>query len=271
MRDICSKLAIIAVAAFSLSGCGTIHSVFGGHSARMPDLKISAPANPETAIALATQEGRGHLDKGETGLAIEAFQRALSLGAPSAPALNGMGVAFARLGRYELAHRYFEEAAAIDPSNERYAANLARLNRSPAFAMRYPGDFAAAVMNSLASKPQQAAPALASAEQQPRRLTRASNREYKLQTAAPMQAPLIRSASASSPFRPLVRIEFSRPEAFSANTASPNAAGANPAAAAPGRATVTNPHLGRTAAVETGFRPIVRFPLKRSASSARAD
>ena len=266
MKGTYSKLVILAVAAFSLSGCGTIHSVFGGHSARMPELKMSAPANAEAAMAQATQEGRSYLDKGQTGLAIEAFQRALSLGAPSAPALNGMGVAFARLGRYELAHRYFEEAAAIEPSNERYAANLARLNRSPAFAMRYPGDFAAAVMKSSQPKPERAAPALASVDQQPRRLTRVSSGEYNLQTSAPMQAPLIRSASVGSQFKPLVRIEFSRPEAFSANPASENTA-----AAKSGRTTIVNPHLGRTAAAEAAFKPIVRFPLRRSGSTERAN
>lgn len=260
MRDIWPKLAIVAVAAFSLSGCGTIHSVFGGHSARMPELKMSAPADAEAKMAQATEEGRSHLDKGQTGLAIEAFRRALSLGAPSASALNGMGVAFARLGRYQLAHRYFEEAAALDPSNERYAANLTRLNRSPAFAMRYPGDFAAAVMKSSEPKPEPAPAAQASVEQ-PRSLTRVSSREYNLRTAAPMQAPLIRSASLGSQFKPLVRIEFSRPQAFSANTAT----------MARGRTTIVNPHLGRTAAVEAAFKPIVRFPLRRAGAAEHAN
>lgn len=272
MRDVCSKLVIIVFAAFSLSGCGTIHSVFGARSPRMPELKMSAPADAETAIAQAIAEGRGHLDRGETGLAIEAFRRALSMGAPSAPALNGMGVAFARLGRYELAHRYFKEAAAIDPSDERYAANITRLNRSPAFAMRYPGDFAAAVMRSSAPKVERTAPALASTEQQPGRLTRVSGREYKLQTVAPTQAPLIRSAAAPTPFKPLVRIEFSKPAAFNANPAGESPASENRGVpAAPGRTTITNPHLGRTAAAGRGFRPAVRFPLKRSAPSQRAD
>ena len=262
MRDIYPKLAMAAAAAFSLSGCGTIQSIFGAQSARMPELKMSAPADVETAVAQATQEGRGHLDRGETGLAIEAFRRALSFGAPSAAALNGMGVAFARLGRYELARRYFSEASALDPSDERYAANLAHLNRSPAFAMRHDGDIAAAVTGASTHKTERAVPALASAQPQTGRLTRLSEREYSVRTVAPMQAPLIRSASvASSQFKPLVRIEFSRPEAFSGN----------PAAEVSSKATIGNPHLGRTAAVDKGFKPVVRFPLKRSGPAGNGD
>src|SRR3546814_14287107 len=106
--------------------------------------------------------------------------------------------------------------------------------------MRYPGDFAAAVMKSSEPKPEPAPAAQASVEQ-PRSLTRVSSREYNLRTAAPMQAPLIRSASLGSQFKPLVRIEFSRPQAFSANPAS-----ANTATMARGRTTIVNPHLGRT-------------------------
>lgn len=262
MRDIYPKLAMAAAAAFSLSGCGTIQSILGANSARMPELKMSAPADVETAIAQATQEGRGHLDRGETGLAIEAFRRALSFGAPSAPALNGLGVAFARLGRYELARRYFAEASALDPSDERYAANLARLNRSPAFAMRHDGDIAAAAIKAGGRNSEQALPALASAQPRPGGLTRLSNREYRIQTVAPMQAPLIRTASvATSQFKPLVRIEFSKPEAFSEN----------PAAKTSGKATVSNPHIGRTAAVDDRFKPVVRFPLRRSGSAGNGD
>lgn len=248
MRDIYPRLAMVSVAAFALSGCGTIQSIFGSHSARMPELRMSAPMDAEAAIATATEEGRGHLDRGETGLAILAFQRAMSYGAPTPQALNGMGVAFARLGRYELARRYFREAAALAPSDERFAANLTRLNRSPAFAMRRDGDIAAALA-SVGEKPKEAAKqTVASSEPQPDRLTRVSSREYRVRTLEPKAAPLIRSAAATSEFKPLVRIEFSKPEAFNANGS--------------GRTTVRNPHLGRTAAVEPRFRPVLRFPLE---------
>lgn len=255
MRDFYPKLVFVAAAAFALSGCGTINSIFGAHSARMPELRMSAPANAEAAVAQATQEGRAHLDKGETGLAIEAFQRALAVGAPSAPALNGMGVAFARLGRYELAHRYFEEAKALDPSNDRYAANLARLNLSPAFAMRYNGDFAAALTGTGRNQP--AAAAALAASEEAGRLTRVSSREYKVQTVAPMAAPLVRTASSTPDFKPLVRIEFSKPAAFRAN--------------APARTAVSNPHVGKTAALDTGFRPVVRFPLRKADRTGSGD
>jgi hypothetical protein len=257
MRVTCVRLTFVTAAAFTLSGCGTMQSIFGPHSARMPEYRVVAAANPEAAIAQATDEGRRHLDRGETGLAIEAFRRALSAGPPTAPALNGMGVAFARLGRYELAHRYFQQAAVLDPLDQRYAANLSRLNRSPAFAMRHDGDIvAAALADAGRSKLEQPAPALAMPEPRSGSLTRISSREYRIRTAQPMPAPLIKSAAASDPqFKPMVRIEFSKPGSFREEE--------------PGRVTLSNPHLGKTAALDPRFKPIVRFDLEQPASDGQ--
>lgn len=242
------RLALVATVAFALSGCGTIHSIFGMHSARMPEVRVPEAAHSEPVIAQAAEEGRSHLDKGETGLAIEAFQRALGMGAPTASALNGLGVAYARLGRYELAHRYFEQAEALDPTDGRYAANLARINLSPAFAMRHDADIAATVLKQESDKKEKAAvPALASDDPQPGRLTRVSSHEYKIQTVTPMAAPAVRSASSASQFKPLIRIEFGKP-AQSKDSASDKAAAGNPP-------------LGQAVPLDPRFKPIVRFNL----------
>lgn len=250
------KMAIVVAGAFALSGCGAISSIFGSHSARMPEVRVPA-ADAESAIVQATQEGRNHLDKGQTGLAIESFQRALSLGAPTPDALNGMGVAFARLGRYEVAHRFFEDARALDPSNERYAANLARLNRSPAFAMRHEADMVAAVTEAAAREEKAAAAAVASAKPRPGQLTRVSKHEFKINTATPTKAPLIKNAGSDSRFKPVVRIEFGKPGSL--------------AASASGKAVVSNPHLVEKARAASGFEPLVRLTFAKSRPAGRDD
>lgn len=201
--------ALVAVMLVSpLSACG---SFLGIHFARH-----SPPAErPQTAAMSATELGRRQLAEGRTGLAVESFQRALAAGEPVAPAVNGLGVAFAKLGRDDLAKRFFEEALAADPGNSRYADNLARLMRSPAYASRAAAEMTAQAMKDadrMAGGRQQAR----AADQQPivGRIQRVSRGEVRITTAAPQAAPL-RSASTKgdSRFKPVIRISLAPKEA----------------------------------------------------------
>ncbi|MDE1918796.1 MAG: hypothetical protein KGJ57_22470 [Sphingomonadales bacterium] len=101
----------------ALGGCGLIR----GH-------RNVAALQPETYSAFSAQlalaDGRHALDEGRPGLAIEAFRKALDDHAALAPALNGMGVAYARLGSFTTAQRLFAEALAIAPDHGEYLANL---------------------------------------------------------------------------------------------------------------------------------------------------
>lgn len=72
--------------------------------------------------------GKDDLMKGRISDAIVAFQQASYDSAHAPSAFNGLGVAYAQLGRPDLARRYFAEAAAADPSDPRFARNLARLD-----------------------------------------------------------------------------------------------------------------------------------------------
>ena len=105
---------------------GACHSILGlnfsGHSRAAPTAGAAA-----TAPDGRTMEGRALLADGQPGAAIGAFSQALSSGEAPAPALNGLGVAYARIGRLDLARRFFEEANAIDPGDARFRANLALL------------------------------------------------------------------------------------------------------------------------------------------------
>lgn len=73
------------------------------------------------------QRGRAQLDAGLNALAIEAFRAEIRTNPDSADAFNGLAVAYGRIGRDDLAQRYFETALAKDPANGKAQANLARL------------------------------------------------------------------------------------------------------------------------------------------------
>jgi tetratricopeptide (TPR) repeat protein len=141
MRRIPVRSVVLALAAVQLGGC---NSFLGINFAR----NASPPKEADTAVAVAspiTERGRSQLADGQSGLAVETFKQALAAGEPQAPAINGLGVAFARLGRFDLAHRFFWQAAALAPADTRYSDNLARMMRSPELlAMRRDADIAAA-------------------------------------------------------------------------------------------------------------------------------
>lgn len=130
----CRILLAATALSLTLSGCSFFRGL--AHFDREP--------TPRPALATGdqsfTDEGRSALAADEYGHAIQSFQTALAAGESRAPALNGLGVAFARLGRYDLAERYFQGAMALAPDDARYRGNLARLMASPAYAMRHDAD-----------------------------------------------------------------------------------------------------------------------------------
>lgn len=231
-----SRLVMIVAAAAALSGC---QSIFGlslrGHARSVP---IEAG---KSELANATSAGRSYLDAGQTGLAIASFQQALAANEPSAPALNGLGVAYARLGRYDVAERLFQEAMAIDPSDGRYAGNLATLMSSPVLAMRHDGDIADQVRGAampVSNSPQ----ARASTAPADGKLVRVSASEYHIVTVIPpARAGQPATLALSSRFHPIARF----PIAGSLS----NAAGS------------------RTATVDPRFRPLVRVELRDKQSA----
>lgn len=82
------------------------------------------------------QRGRAQLDAGMDALAIESFRAEIRQDSGSADAYNGLAVAYDRIGRPDLAQRYFETALAKDPGNFRIQANLAKLNGQDASAIQ---------------------------------------------------------------------------------------------------------------------------------------
>jgi len=239
MRNVPVRAAVLIALSLPLGAC---NSFLGIHFARhTPRAVPPAAAVPAQAAQSATAIGRQQLADGQTGLAIESFQRALASGEEVAPALNGMGVAYARLERFDLAQRYFEQAIASDPANPRYADNLTRLTRSPVFAMLQARQIArtAALQidapAALGTRPAQTAVSATATG----KMQRVSRGEVRIATVAPQSAPVARGqAMLERQFKPLVRIALGgaqpqRPQSF-VRFELPQAgpAGAKPAASA---------------------------------------
>jgi hypothetical protein len=70
-------------------------------------------------------EGRMQFRNGNFALAVDAFRRATRQPAQSVDAYNGLAASYDRLGRFDLARRYYEEALAIAPADPRVIHNYA--------------------------------------------------------------------------------------------------------------------------------------------------
>lgn len=120
-------MALIAVT--MLSACG--HSA--SNRARLDVRPIGAVAAAQPSEALS--DGRARLLRGEIAGAIAAYRLALQEPASAAQANNGLGAAYAMLGKPDVATRYFERAIELDPRETKYVDNLARLQRAQAAAL----------------------------------------------------------------------------------------------------------------------------------------
>jgi tetratricopeptide (TPR) repeat protein len=116
------SLLLLAVAAVPLGGC----SLFGKSNNFAQKAEARQLKAGDFAQARLTA-GREALDKRHWAEAIMAFRDARHTPQLAGQAHNGMGVAYAELGRADLAERYFLLAIASAPEDRRFAANLSRL------------------------------------------------------------------------------------------------------------------------------------------------
>ena len=112
----------VAVLALALGGCQVL-GIGGPRMAR-------APADADSALIAnfgseQLELGRTALKEGRTVAAIDAFMIAKSFEREAPAAYNGLAVAYSRLGREDLAERFFQEAVARAPDDTRFRANLA--------------------------------------------------------------------------------------------------------------------------------------------------
>jgi tetratricopeptide (TPR) repeat protein len=182
-----SRSALILVGMALIGGC---QSIGGIHFSNRIELDRTTAERNKT---LFTQQGAALLRAGNIGQAVEAYNLALATGEEPAPAYNGLGVAYARLGRPDLAYRFFKKATMGAPEDLVFARNLARLMDSPQFA----AEMAKRSERNKAVEQAAVLPSVQSASAQPvvhqrGRLYRDSNRQVSLITSP---APVVRVAT----------------------------------------------------------------------------
>lgn len=118
-----AKAMLCGVAALGLSGCQSFLADLGLAKRGASNASVAADS---TRLEL----GRTALKAGAPGTAIYHFERAVLDPQQAPEAYNGMGVAYAQLGREDLAERFFNAALMLRPNDERIARNLERLYNS---------------------------------------------------------------------------------------------------------------------------------------------
>lgn len=120
------RWAALAVATVSLAGCkgNPLHSAFdrGYVSAKVANAQVESGSK-------VIEEASMNLRQGNISAAVANFQIAAMDPNSAAAAYNGLAVSYARLGRDDLAYRYFQTAARLEPANPRFTANLFRLQK----------------------------------------------------------------------------------------------------------------------------------------------
>lgn len=93
--------------------------------------KGDRPATPSTQLAGnsigSLEEGKELLREGNISAAVASLRIARLDRATFADASNALAIAYIGLGRVDLAERYFREAIMAEPDNDKFAANLLRL------------------------------------------------------------------------------------------------------------------------------------------------
>ena len=122
-----TKLALVGCATFIVAGCATQQNV-------TPQYRLSTSSVKSVEGASMLQRGRAQLDAGLDALAIESFRADIRFNPDQLDAYNGLAVAYGRMGRNDLAQRYFEIALAKDPMNAKVQSNIAKLPGNGRFA-----------------------------------------------------------------------------------------------------------------------------------------
>lgn len=191
---------MFALAALSLSGCNW----FSGKSRTLQaDGWIKRQPDQIQYGRDQLAEGRKALDRGDDLAAIIAFSNVQRIAQFAADAHNGMAIGYARVGRPDLAERYFRQAVLEAPDEPRFLNNLAMLHRSQQGAATKALASTGITPSSAASLAAVAAPAGRAVMpgirvEQPRsRLVRSGNGEFTLSTqAAPRDERQVRMTRA---------------------------------------------------------------------------
>ncbi len=240
MRSSFKTVMLLAISVPALAACANPFVRANQAAARL----LSPSGNSDLAM------GRQALADGQYGTAIAALRFARLDPACSAEATNALGVAYARIGRDDLAERYFREALALAPDDRRFAANLARFEQAQA--------------QRLASLAAAQAPAPVAAPVQPLK------GNVRMVMSGPGRSVMITSASAPRAIRVANPVPV---RTIQVTNGKPQLAAAGPVRAAPlAHVTVTGPApLAIRVAPSAKQLAMARGPLVRRAGGAEAD
>ncbi len=108
-----------------LSGCGGMLDF--GTSKSASAVQESGALDMSEYFERRLAAGHRHLSQGRLSKALTAFRQAAGNESTTAAACNGLAIAYDRLGRTDLAEKYFKQAVSFaEPDDFRYARNLAR-------------------------------------------------------------------------------------------------------------------------------------------------
>lgn len=121
-----TKGILLAVPLMALSGCQS--SPLTSWLFKRPDRNAAQIMRSEGLHSLA--EGRDALQEGRPAAAVVPLRIALLDPTTRPQASNALGVAYAQMGRDDIAEQYFKAAIEADPGDTRYVANLLRLQHA---------------------------------------------------------------------------------------------------------------------------------------------
>lgn len=89
---------------------------------------VQVRAHADADVAEAAEEpyavGKRHLAAGQLGLAVERFRAAVARNRADVAALNALASCYDRLGRFDLADRYYDQALALAPTDAQTLNNI---------------------------------------------------------------------------------------------------------------------------------------------------
>jgi Tfp pilus assembly protein PilF len=132
-----ASLLALGTASLALGGC---QALFGSQSfASRAPVAESALFDMSDYFTARLEAGRTHLARGRPAAAVTAFRQASYDPAHAGRAFNGMGVAYAQMGRQDLAQRYFTMAVAADPQDQRFRAQSRTVGKRRSWRFQSPG------------------------------------------------------------------------------------------------------------------------------------
>jgi tetratricopeptide (TPR) repeat protein len=179
-----ARTGLAGLAVIALGGC---HSLFARHHTLSAEA-VAVQTRPEIDLAGQLVAGRTALAEARYAEAIAAFSRLRGEPGYDGEACNGLAIAWAGIGRDDLAAVYFRRALAAAPDDARYQRNFARFEARQDGARQARAQLAAAQTQTQTQTQAQAAaptsaPAVATARTAPQ-LTRVSAHEFVLQAAS---------------------------------------------------------------------------------------